>query len=247
MIYELIKNFNKLLSDNQTIILSVNCVVEYSGRAESELDRGDRIIIIKGDNALLVHQPTGNNPVNHMRSGGQHRIKTEDLDEGEKFRIISEHTKHKEHLIIKVFELHFFKSQKLFDNEQIMTKGTEYDMSEMLYNNPGMISNDFKPLSREEHTKYGFIDVFGYDKDNQLVIVECKRTKADLHAVTQLRRYVEKIKHNKGITKVSGIVASPEISDNAKKMLEDWGFSWKQISPPREKDERDKKQEKLRI
>ena len=247
MVEELIKNFDKLLMDNQTIILSANCVVEYSGRAESELDRGDRIIIIKSDNALIVHQPSGNNPVNHMRNGGKHKIITTELDDGEKFRIISEHSKHKEHLKIKIFDLYFYKAQKLIDNEEIMTKGTEFDMSEMLYNNPKLIATDFKPLSREEHTMYGFIDVFGHDKNNQLIIVECKRTKADLHAVTQLRRYVEKIKENKGITNVGGIIASPEISDNAKKMLEDWGFSWKQISPPRNKDSRDKNQHRLGI
>ena len=143
MVEELIKNFDKLLTDNQTIVMSVSCIVEYSGRAESELEKGDRIIIIKSDNALLVHQPAGNNPVNHMRSGGKHKIVTSDLDEGEKFRIISEHTKHKEHLKIKVFDLYFYKSQKLTDNEQIMTKGTEFDMSEMLYTNPKMISDDF--------------------------------------------------------------------------------------------------------
>jgi endonuclease len=247
MVDEFTNIFDKALQDNHTLVAFANCEVHYSGRAESELERGDRVIVVKSDNALLVHQPSGSNPVNHMRSGGRHKLQKEGLDEGEVLRIVSEHTKHKEHLTIKIYELHFYHAKKLIDNESIFTRGTEYDMSEMLYNKPEMISPEFKPLSREEHTKYGFIDVFGYDQNNNLVIVECKRTKADLHAVTQLRRYVEKIKESKGIKNVTGMVASPQISDNALAMLKDWGFTYKQISPPRDKEERDKKQQRLAI
>jgi len=38
---------------------------------------------------------------------------------------------------------------------------------------------------------------------------------------------------SKGITKVRGIIAAPNITLSAKTMLEDWGFMYKQISPPK--------------
>ena len=118
-------------------------------------------------------------------------------------------------------------------------------MSNMLYANPELIEDGFKPVSREEQTKYGFIDVFGTDKNGVLTIVECKRYCADLSAVTQLRRYVEKMMVSKGITKVRGILAAPKITENAEKMLEDWGFSFKSIKPPKYLEEFDKRQAKL--
>ena len=87
----------------------------------------------------------------------------------------------------------------------------------------------------------------GVDKKGVLTIVECKRYCAELSAVTQLRRYVEKIMVSKGITKVRGIIAAPKITENAKKMLEDWGFEFKSINPPKYFEEYDKKQARLDV
>ena len=115
----------------------------------------------------------------------------------------------------------------------------------MLYNNPEMIEEGFRPLSMEEHTKYGFIDVFGYDKENVLTVIECKRYSGDLKAVSQLRRYVEKIKSAKGIENVRGVLACPKMSDNALKMLTDFGFEFKSVKPPKYLEKFDKKQRSL--
>jgi RecB family endonuclease NucS len=106
-------------------------------------------------------------------------------------------------------------------------------MSDMIRDNPEVISDEFTPLSREEHTKYGFIDVFGHDKNGTLIVVECKRYAASLACVTQLRRYVERIKELKGVDAVRGVMASPKITANAQKMLHDWGFEWKRVIPPK--------------
>ena len=63
-------------------------------------------------------------------------------------------------------------------------------MSRMIYENPSLVEEGLKPVSQEEQTKYGFIDVLCIDNNNILTIIECKRHNADLGAVTQLRRYV---------------------------------------------------------
>ncbi|MBW2972382.1 DUF91 domain-containing protein, partial [Candidatus Woesearchaeota archaeon] len=129
--------------------------------------------------------------------------------------------------------------------QKIQIIGTERDMSEMIYNNPALIAPDFKPVSMEEQTQYGFIDVFGYDKDNNLVIVECKRYCADLSAVTQLRRYVEKMKKAKGTENVLGVVAAPKITANALTMAEDWGYRFVAVDPPKYKERYNKDQKTL--
>jgi len=58
-----------------------------------------------------------------------------------------------------------------------------------------------------------------------------------------LRRYVEKIQDLKGVEYVKGILAAPQISPNALEMLEKWGFTFKQVFPPKrlEKYNRDQK------
>lgn len=217
------------LKNRKTIVLSGNCLINYDGRVEAYLPIGDRIIIIKKDRTLLVHQPEGNKPINYMSKGTKHEVK-----EHKGSIILSSHHKaNKEYLEIMLGKIYFCQVLDLEDGKKQELAGSEKDMSDMLYKEPGIVEEGFTPLSREEHTKYGFIDVFGYDKNGILTIVECKRLKADLSAVTQLRRYVEKIKAAKGIKRVRGIIASPEITSNALGMLTDWGFKWIRVEPPK--------------
>jgi RecB family endonuclease NucS len=238
---EYIGLLNDALKRNETVVFGCHCTIRYSGRAESFLGDGDRIIVIKSDNTLLVHQPMGTAPINYMKPGTGYQAHIDDN------RLVLKATNilEKENMEISVLRVHFFSAHKLKDSQAITIAGTEEDMSNMIYENPEMIEAGFKPVSQEEQTKYGFIDVLGTDKEGTLTVVECKRYVADLAAVTQLRRYVEKICASKGISKVRGILAAPKISLNARKMLEDWGYSFVSVKPPKYLEEFDKKQQKL--
>ncbi|MDP2908509.1 MAG: endonuclease NucS [Nanoarchaeota archaeon] len=235
------ERIRKALQSQDTIVIGAECSIEYNGRAEAYLPKGDRIIIIKPDKNLLVHQPTGTNPVNYMKTGTEHNI----YYENEELYLKSNNIALKEEMIIRLHKIHFLQTKLLQDGEKITLKGSEKDMAEKIYNNPELIEPGFRPLSKEEHTEYGFIDIFGYDKNNKLVVVECKRYTATLDAVTQLRRYVEKIKSSKGLKEVRGVLASPSISPNAKKMLEDWGFEHRHVHPPKYLEKFNKKQKRL--
>lgn len=232
---------NESVSKNQSLVIAARCKVRFNGRAESFIEEGDRIILIKPDKTLIVHQPQGNNPVNYLKPGASHKaIVVDGL-----LNIKSRNLQLKEYMDITISKVHFFNSCTMEDSCSVVVSGTEKQMSDMIYQNPELIEPGFRPLSREEHTKYGFIDVFGYDKNNVLTVIECKRFSADLKAVDQLRRYVERIKKSKGLKVVRGMIASPLISSNAKKMLEEFGFEHKQISPPKYMERYDKNQKRL--
>jgi len=233
--------FEEALARNESIVFFCNCEVKYSGRAEAFLARGDRVIIVKSDNTVLVHQPEGSNPVNYMKPNS--RIELERVEN--RLVLKTRNLEYKDYLDIDIFRVYNFMSHKLEDGLKLEIVGTEKDMSDMIKAKPELISPDFKPLSREEHTKFGFIDVFGHDKKGNLVVVECKRYTASLQCVTQLRRYVEKIKELKGIENVKGVVASPRISPNALDMLRKWGFEWKQVHPPKRLEKYNKDQRNL--
>lgn len=235
--------FEQALSKNEPIVFFCNCEIKYSGRAEAFLARGDRIIIVKGDNTVLVHQPEGSSPVNYMKPNS----KLELVKHKKHLILKCQNLDYKDYLDIEIFRVYNFMNHKLEDGLKLELAGNEKDMSDMIKAKPELISNDFKPLSREEHTKFGFIDVFGHDKKGNMVIVECKRYTASLQCVTQLRRYVEKISELKGvsISKVKGIMASPSISPNAKEMLEKWKFKWVQVNPPKRLERYSKDQKSL--
>ena len=236
---EFLEMLEKALNTNSSIVFFAHCNIRYSGRAEAYIPDGDRIIIIKADKVLLIHQPENGNPVNYLKAGAI--INTEKKEN----HLLLRAQQAQDYLEVEIHRVYDAITRKLEDGQKQIIAGTEKDMSDMIKDNPQLIEPGFKPLSREEHTKYGFIDVFGYDKNNNLVIIECKRYTASLQAVTQLRRYVEKMKELRGIENVRGIIAAPSISANALEMLQRWGFEWKRVKPPKRLERYDKKQSSL--
>ncbi len=234
---------NEAVDRNEVVIISGYCEVSYHGKVESYLPEGDRIIIVKADHTLLVHQPSGVNPINYMKEGTEVKAYIEDKH----LMIKAQHLFHKDFLDIKIHKIYFIDHYKMEDCGKIQVQGSEADMSDMIYENPEIIEKGFKPFSREEHTKYGFIDVFGTDKNGKMVVIECKRDNADFKAVSQLHRYIHKICKSRGVKEenIRGIIAAPRISQNAKSMLEEQGYEFKSVSPPKYLERYDKKQKRL--
>jgi RecB family endonuclease NucS len=65
---------------NSVLIVVGCCCVEYSGRARSTLGWGERIVIVKPDGSVLVHQRAGREPVNWQPPGTRVRYQTETND-----------------------------------------------------------------------------------------------------------------------------------------------------------------------
>lgn len=224
----------------------LNCEITYSGRAQAFLPKGDRLIVIKQDGVLLIHQPINGSPINYLKSGCSMEFTIE--EENESIILNAKSYDGKEFLDVRIFDVFNMMFQKLDDGQKQDLAGNEKDMSDMIKENPTVISNDFKPLSREEHTKVGFIDVFGHDGSGNLIIVECKRYTAGMSCVTQLQRYVDKIEELKGLkgkNRVKGVMASPAISPNALAWLKEKGHSWKLVEPPMRLEKASKNQAKL--
>jgi RecB family endonuclease NucS len=235
------EEFEKAKSAHEALTFYCSCEITYSGRAEAFLPRGDRLIIIKQDGVLLVHQPENGNPINYLKAGGELW-----LEKTEHHVILhGKYTPNKEFLDIKIFRVYDAMRRRLEDGQRQSLAGNEADMSDHIRDHPEIISKDFKPLSREEHTKVGFVDVFGHDGKGSLVVVECKRYTAGLAAVSQLRRYVEKIKELKGTDNVRGVMASPSIAPNALEMLKGYGFTWAHVHPPKRQERHAKSQKSL--
>ncbi|MEK6963118.1 MAG: endonuclease NucS [Nanoarchaeota archaeon] len=235
------EHFDEAMKKAQMIVFFCECTIQYSGRAEAFLDKGDRLILIKQDKTMQVHQPEGSTPVNYMKAGAEIRLE----HQNKHYTLKAFHPADKDYLDIEIYKVYDCLMRKLEDGQKLELVGTERDMSDWIMQNPTSIGKDFKPLSREEHTKFGFIDVFGHDREGNLVIVECKRYTANLDAVTQLRRYVEKIIELKGVKRVKGILASPAISPNAETMLKKWGYTWVHVHPPKRLERHNKKQRSI--
>ncbi|MBD3208872.1 DUF91 domain-containing protein [Candidatus Woesearchaeota archaeon] len=231
--------FERALAAHQVLVFFCSCEIRYSGRAEAFLPQGDRVILIKEDQTLIIHQPINGNPINYLKPGAEIRV------EKHQGHLLLKAKSGKDYLDVELFKVHDLMTKKLEDGQKQFLQGNEKDMSDMIKTQPSLISDDFRPVSREEHTKFGFIDVFGHDGKGNLVVVECKRYTASLACVTQLRRYVEKMKDLKGTGKVKGVMASPSISTNALGMLQQWGFRHVVVEPPKRLERYNKDQRAL--
>lgn len=233
------------LRKKASIIIYTNCKVLYEGRALSELDWGERIILIKPDGAFLIHQEKKVEPVNWQPP----KSKTRAFIKDNHLFLESHRRTPQELLTVELDNIQFISYAILEDYEELEQAGYEKDMGDMIMENPHLIEEGFKPTSREYSVEHGFIDILGKDKDNNLMILELKSRKIGVSAVKQIKRYIsdfdestnkelQQIKVEK--KKIRGILVAPTIDDDAREMIDEEGIEFVSLHPPKEL-KRDKK------
>ena len=234
--YELVEEG---LRRKATIIINACCKVSYEGRAMSELDYGDRIILMKPDGCFLIHQDNKVAPVNWQPPKSKPRayIKNDTL------YLESYRRSPQERLEVKIKKTNFATYSLIEDYEELEIAGYEKDMGDMIWDHPHMIEDGFKPTAREYSTEHGFIDILGKDSDGNLMILELKCRKAGVSAVKQIRRYLTDFEntenkelkgHNSEKQKIRGLLVAPSIGDDALELLEEEGIEFVAVEPPKE-------------
>jgi RecB family endonuclease NucS len=230
---------NDGLRKKATLIVFACCKVIYEGRALSQLDFGERIILIKPDGSFLIHQERKVDPVNWQPPKSRTRVIIKD----EKLLLESHRRSPKERLEVEIKKVHFANYALVEDYQELEIAGYEKDMGDMIMKHPTMIEEGFKPTNREYATEHGFIDILGKDKDGNLMVLELKARKAGVTAVKQIRRYLTDFEDNNnhifkevGIEKkkIRGVLVAPSIGEDAKELLEEEGIEFKVVEPPKE-------------
>lgn len=215
------------IRDKRLALLVGSCVVNYVGRAGSVLPEGERVVILKPDGALLVHQSKKREPVNWNPPGCEASARLSE----ESLQLISKRERPKEKLLVLFRSLKLAASFELVDREELYLVGSERDLINVAFNEPSLIEPGFKPLEREKQTKYGMIDLYGVDRDGNGVAIEFKRGRAELAGVSQLKRYVEELGEMLG-KRVRGILVAPSITSSALKLLKETQLEYVHIRRP---------------
>ena len=233
--YDLVQ---EALRKRATISIFACCKVNYEGRALSELNWGERIIMIKPDGAFLIHQEKKVEPVNWQPPKSRTRayIKNENL-------FLESHRRTpKELLTVEIRQIQFINYANIEDYEELEQAGYEKDMGDMIMDKPHMIEEGFTPTARENSVEHGFIDILGKDNDNNLMILELKARKAGVNAVKQLKRYLLDFENTDNDylkechaqkKKIRGLLVAPSIMEDALEMIEEEGIEFVSIEPPR--------------
>jgi len=218
--YNLLK---EALSKKRFIIAAGLCRVEYSGRATSKLDWGERVLLIKQDTSLLIHRAKGFEAVNWQPPGSIFTIKLE----GDCVSIRSYRRAHQETLSIVFKEFTLLAHLYLVDEAEFEMHLSEEEMYEAIASNPDLLEPGFRILSHQRRLSRGVADFTGYDSQGRYTVIEVKRRAVDTRAVKQAYKYLAEFKEKEAA--VRGIIAAPSISVEAMKLAATLGLEFKKI------------------
>jgi RecB family endonuclease NucS len=200
--------------------------VEYHGRARSILTEGERLIILKRDGTLLVHKPSGVEPVNWQPSGATFKITTKER----KLVIIVNRAKPRETVRITFTSILLISASILNDSGEFSMFLTEAEMQQVLSTHPELIEKGLRIIRRERQVTPGFIDIFARDTKGRLVIVEIKCRRANREAVLQLHNYLKSLQKQSD-PPIRGILVAPSLTKGTQTLLEQLGLEFRRIEP----------------
>lgn len=207
---------------NACLSMYTQCRVEYVGRAQSQLEAGDRFVLCKSDGTVLVHSDTNRKPRNWQSPGA-----TIQITDTDPLVLTAVSTKPREVIRITCQRVYHTAVLPINDTASLELQGSEADLRESIFETPELIEDGFRPETREYSTSAGPVDVWGYDSEGRAVILELKRRRVGPDAVSQLRRYVESVTAD-----VRGILVSPSHTERAERLLEEFGLESRQVEPP---------------
>ncbi|MEF8880290.1 MAG: endonuclease NucS [Candidatus Nanohaloarchaea archaeon] len=220
---ETAKVLREYLSREYTIQINGLCTVNYTGRAKSKLDRGERLLIKKQDSALLVHGPDNYQPKNW-----QPEVDSFDVEIREDTLVLKARRRNPDEMVEVYFDnISLITVDQLVDKSELKIAGHEVDIHESIEEDPEIVEEDLKVVEREKETPAGFIDVFARDEDGNYVVIEVKRN-PDYNTVLQLQRYVDEIEDEFN-GEIRGILMAPKMTDNVLDYLEDRGLEFVEV------------------
>jgi len=220
-----IKEHHSSRPEKTMLLVMGECMVDYHGRAKSLLDWGERLIMIKQDGTVLVHQPVMREPVNWQPTGSITEFKTKD----DLLILNCRHLKPAEKMKVTFRQLKLVTATSLIDKANLVISGMEIDVVNQIVRDPSIIEDGLRIIKREKPVKTGSIDLYGFDKNHIPVVIEVKRSLATISSVHQLRMYVTDIKKDRKEPKVRGILCAPRVPDMVKKLLEEQRLEWREV------------------
>ena len=217
---EILKEY---LSREFTVQVNGLCTVNYTGRASSKLDRGERLLIKKQDSALLVHGPDNYQPKNWQPEVDSFEVEVRN----EALVLTASRYSPDEKVEVFFDEISLITVDQLVDKSELKIAGHEVDIHDSIEEDPEMIEKGLKVVERERETPAGFIDVFARDESDDYVVIEVKRN-PDYNTVLQLQRYVDEIEDEFN-GDIRGILVAPKMTDKVLDYLEDRGLEFVEV------------------
>ena len=197
-------------------LLVARCEVTYTGRVNAVLPEAVRLLILKTDGSVLVHDDAGGyKPLNWMTAP------TFVSDEGD--RLVVSKPKTDDVLELRLVEVVSDVSYDMGESAALQKDGVERDLQEALARAPGALGGTLTLVRREWQTGLGPVDLMCRDATGEWVAVEIKRV-GTIEAVEQLTRYLDFIRRDPAKASCRGILAAQRLKPQAVMLAESRGL-----------------------
>jgi len=197
-------------------LIVARCEVKYAGRVSALLPEAVRLLILKADGSVLVHDDAGGyKPLNWMTAP------TFLADEGD--RLVVTKPKSDDALEIRLLEVLSDVVHDMGESAALQKDGVERDLQEELAAAPTALGEELTLVRREWATEVGPVDLMCRDESGEWVAVEIKRI-ATIEAVEQLTRYLGFIREDPAKSACRGILAAQKLKPQAVTLAESRGI-----------------------
>ena len=188
-------------------LIVARCEVTYSGRLSAVLPEAVRLLILKCDGSVLVHDDAGGyKPLNWMTAP----TVVEELGD----TLVVRKPKTEDVLEIRLAEVLSDVLHDMGESAALQKDGVERDLQAELAAAPAALGEELTLVKREWTTEVGPVDLLCRDEDGGWVAVEIKRI-GTIDAVEQLTRYLGFIREDPAKAACRGILAAQKLKPQA--------------------------------
>jgi endonuclease len=194
-------------------LLVARCEVVYTGRLTATLPEAVRLLVLKADGSVLVHDDAGGyKPLNWMTPPSV-------IEEEESSIVVRKRAgKSEDRLEIRLAEVLSDVTHDMGESVALQKDGVERHLQEELAAQPTALGEGLRLVKREWPTDIGPVDLMCRDEDDAWVAVEIKRV-ATIDAVEQLTRYLDRIDGD-----CRGVLAAQSVKPQARTLAESRGI-----------------------
>jgi len=188
-------------------LLVARCEVRYTGRLTAVLPEAVRLLILKADGSVLVHDDAGGyKPLNWM-TGPTFIEELGDV-------LVVRKSKTEDVLEIRLAEVLSDVTHDMGESAALEKDGVERDLQLELAAAPAALGEALTLVKREWSTEVGPVDLMCRDENGEWVAVEIKRI-GTIDAVEQLTRYLGFIREDPAKAGCRGILAAQKLKPQA--------------------------------
>ena len=187
-------------------LVIATCTVDYAGRLSAHLPSATRLIMVKADGSVSIHNDGGAyKPLNWMTPPCSLHT--------EPGRWVVSNPKG-ETLTLEMHEVLWEVEHELGTDPGLRKDGVEAELQEILAAHPEAVATGLRLVRREYPTDIGPVDLLCRDAEGRAVAIEIKR-RGEIDGVEQLTRYLERLDRDGRLRPVRGIFVAQQIKPQA--------------------------------